>query len=46
MAHATAAFDENVSKLIDEWKVPGLGVAICQGDQIHAKARLANFNPK
>ncbi|KAF3050072.1 hypothetical protein E8E11_009630 [Didymella keratinophila] len=37
MAHANAAFDKNVERLIGEWKVPGLGVAIVQGDQIHAK---------
>lgn len=46
MAHATAAFDKNVEKLIDEWKVPGLGVAIVQGDQIHAKVHAASIGPK
>lgn len=46
MAHATAAFDKNVEKIIEEWKVPGLGVAIVQGEQIHAKVCLANISPK
>ena len=38
MAHATAAFDESVRKIIDEWNVPGLGIAIVKGNQIDAKA--------
>lgn len=41
MAHAEAISDENVRKLIDEWKVPGLGVAVIKGDQIHAKVGTA-----
>lgn len=44
MAHVTAAFDDNVQKLIDEWKVPGLGVAVVQGDQIHAKVRSTHVD--
>lgn len=40
MAFATAAFDENVRKIIDEWKVPGLGIAVVQGDQIQSKVPL------
>lgn len=37
MAHATAAFDEHVRKTIDEWKVPGLAIAIVRGDQMQSK---------
>ncbi|KAH6644565.1 beta-lactamase/transpeptidase-like protein [Boeremia exigua] len=37
MAHTNAAFDANVRRLIYEWHVPGLGVAIVQGDEIQAK---------
>ncbi|KAF2997934.1 hypothetical protein E8E13_005382 [Curvularia kusanoi] len=38
MAHTTPAFDETVEKLLDEWNVPGLGVSVVQGDQIHVKS--------
>lgn len=41
MAYADIVSDENVRKLIDEWHVPGLGVAIIQGDHIHAKVCIA-----
>lgn len=37
MAYATAVFDEEVQKIIEEWKVPGLAIAVIQGDEIHAK---------
>ena len=37
MAHTTTVFGENVRWFIDEWNVPGLGIAVVQGDQIHAK---------
>jgi hypothetical protein len=37
MAHKTRAFDELVQRTIDEWKVPGLSIAVVQGDEIYAK---------
>lgn len=37
MLHTDAAFDDNVRRLIDDYQVPGLGIAVVQGDQIHAK---------
>lgn len=43
MAHAANAFDKSVNKFIDKWKVPGLRIAIVQGDKIHAKFRLADI---
>ncbi|KAF1364492.1 beta-lactamase/transpeptidase-like protein [Lizonia empirigonia] len=30
MAHATAAFDKNVCKIIEEWRVPALALAVVQ----------------
>lgn len=37
MAHKTAEFDQMVEKLMEEWHVPGLSMAVVQGDQIDAK---------
>lgn len=37
MALAEFVSDADIGKLIDEWHVPGLGVAIIQGGQINAK---------
>lgn len=40
MAHKTAAFDEMVERLMEEWHVPGLSIAVIQGDQIDTKVNL------
>ncbi|KAH7389751.1 beta-lactamase/transpeptidase-like protein [Pyrenochaeta sp. MPI-SDFR-AT-0127] len=37
MAHKTAEFDELVLKTIHKWKVPGLSIAVVEGDEIFAK---------
>lgn len=46
MLHMDAAFDENIKDLIDDWKVPGLGIAVIQGDQVDAKVSHVNIGPK
>ncbi|KAG8163527.1 hypothetical protein KVR01_006824 [Diaporthe batatas] len=38
MAFKTAEFDQLVERLMEEWHVPGLSIAVVQGDQIDAKA--------
>jgi hypothetical protein len=38
------AFDEDVRKLLNEWNVPGLGIAVVQDNQIHATVRAAHQN--
>jgi hypothetical protein len=38
------AFDEDVRKLLNEWNVPGLGIALVQDNQIHATVRVAHQN--
>jgi hypothetical protein len=35
------AFDEDVRRLLNEWNVPGLGIAVVQDNHIHAKVRAA-----
>lgn len=37
MAHKTAEFDQMVERLMEEWHVPGLSIAVVQGDHIDAK---------
>lgn len=37
MAFKTAEFDQLVEILMREWHVPGLSIAVIQGDQIDAK---------
>jgi hypothetical protein len=36
------AFDEDVRKLLNEWNVPGLGIAVVQDNQIHATVRATH----
>ncbi|KAJ4315084.1 hypothetical protein N0V94_006138 [Neodidymelliopsis sp. IMI 364377] len=40
MTHVTSAFDEHVRKLVAEWKVPGLAIAVVEGDTIDAKVHV------
>lgn len=40
MAHRTKKFEELVLRLIDEWHVPGLSIAVVQGDEIDAKVNI------
>lgn len=37
MAHKTADFEQLIRKTIEEWKVPGLSIAVVEGDEIYAK---------
>jgi hypothetical protein len=37
MAHKTPEFEQLVRKYMKEWKVPGLSIAVVQGDDIHTK---------
>lgn len=37
MAHKTAEFDQMVERLMEEWHVPGLSIAVVQGDHIDEK---------
>lgn len=39
MAHSTAEFDHMVEKLMEEWNVPCLSLAIVHGEDIEAKVR-------
>ncbi|KAL1594003.1 hypothetical protein SLS59_009032 [Nothophoma quercina] len=43
MAFATAAFGDNVRKIIDEWSVPGFAIAVVQGDNIRSKILPNDF---
>lgn len=38
----TTEFDALVSNLLDEWHVPGMSIAIVDGERTFAKARLRN----
>ncbi|KAI3391181.1 hypothetical protein diail_7786 [Diaporthe ilicicola] len=38
MAYKTVEFDQLVTGLMQEWHVPGLSIAVIQGDEIDAKA--------
>jgi len=40
MAHASAKFDKLVRDLMKEWNVPGLAIAIIQGDNIYKRVNL------
>lgn len=42
MAHKTAEFDQLVERLMEEWHVPGLSIAVVQGDQIDAKVNTVH----
>jgi CubicO group peptidase (beta-lactamase class C family) len=37
MAHKTPEFEQLVQKTIEEWKVPGLSIAVIRGDEIYSK---------
>jgi len=37
MAHKTAQFEKLVQRLMDEYNVPGLSIAIIQGEEISTK---------
>lgn len=37
MAHKTVEFDQMVERLMEEWHVPGLSIAVVQGDHIDEK---------
>jgi len=37
MAHITAEFDQLIEEMMNEWHVPGLAVAVINGDEIHSK---------
>jgi CubicO group peptidase (beta-lactamase class C family) len=37
MAHKTYEFEKLVQEMMKEWNVPGLSIAIVQGDEIYAK---------
>ncbi|KAF2790876.1 beta-lactamase/transpeptidase-like protein [Melanomma pulvis-pyrius CBS 109.77] len=37
MAHKTSDFDRLVQELMNEWKVPGLAIAVIHGDEIYTK---------
>jgi hypothetical protein len=41
MAHTDSTFDEDVRRMLNEWNVPGLGIAVVQDNHIHAKVRAA-----
>ncbi|KAJ4373266.1 hypothetical protein N0V83_003560 [Neocucurbitaria cava] len=38
MAHKTIEFEQLVARLMEEWKVPGLSIAVVQGDEMFAKS--------
>jgi hypothetical protein len=40
MAHVSAEFDQLVQALMVEWNVPGLAIAIIQGDEIYKRVNL------
>lgn len=40
----TAQFDELVKRTLEEWKVPGLSIAIVEGDQTWAKVGHLSFS--
>ena len=42
MAHTDSAFDEDVRRMLNEWNVPGLGIAVVQDGHIQAKVRAAH----
>lgn len=45
--HTTAEFDQLVQKTIEDWKVPGVSIAIVHKDEIFVKVfPLLNLNPK
>lgn len=45
--HTTAEFDQLVQKTIEDWKVPGVAIAIVHKDEIFVKVfLLLNLNPK
>lgn len=44
MAHTTSQFDQRVRDLMEEWRVPGLSMAIVHGDEIDAKVMKPNYN--
>lgn len=37
MAHKTPEFEKLVQQKMEEWKVPGLSIAVVQGDEIYNK---------
>jgi CubicO group peptidase (beta-lactamase class C family) len=37
MAHKTPEFEQLVQKIIEDWKVPGLSIAVIRGDEIYSK---------
>lgn len=40
MAHFSAEFDQLVRDLTVEWNVPGLAIAVIQGDEIYKRVNL------
>lgn len=46
MAHKTAEFDQMVERLMEEFHVPGVSIAIVQGDEIDAKVVVTYPNPR
>jgi hypothetical protein len=40
MAHRTLEFEKLVHKCMEEWKVPGLSIAVVQGDEVYSKVTL------
>lgn len=37
MAHQTPEFKQLVREKINEWKIPGLSLAVIQGEEIHTQ---------
>ena len=46
MAHKTAEFDHMVERLMEEYHVPGVSIAIVQGEEIDAKVVVIYPNPR
>ena len=40
MAHKTAEFDSLVEETMKEWHVPGLAIAVIQGEEIYTKVGI------
>jgi CubicO group peptidase (beta-lactamase class C family) len=44
MAHKTHEFEKLVHKYMEEWKVPGLSIAVVQGDEVYSKVIASRFD--
>lgn len=42
MAYKLPGFENMIHRVMEEWKVPGLALAVIEGDEIYTKVGLGN----